>query len=114
DAEVVFADGGIYVIGQFGADLEDSISEAHLYYGVLNGDGTVTYIGEKPAQVSSDGSGVARAFYNLGFLTIYDGEDATAAYLALSQDSTAGTATISVPLTYYAPGADGIEALLAL
>ena len=115
DATVEFADGGLYVSGQFGAAAEANISESFLYYGVLNDDGSVTYLGDKPAQVTSDGSGVASAFYNLGYLQISDGEDASAAYLSFAQDETAGTATISVPLNYYAPGGgDAIDALLEL
>jgi hypothetical protein len=115
DATVQFADGGLYVSGQFGADSEDNISEAYLYYGVLNEDGSVTYIGDMPANVSSDGSGVASAFYNLGYLTISDGQDSALAYLSFAQDDTSGTATISVPLNYYSPGSgDALDALLEL
>jgi hypothetical protein len=101
DAVVQFADGGLYVSGQFGADAEDNISKAFLYYGILNGDGTISYIGERPAQVSSDGTGVASAFYNLGYLSLSDGADVSLAYLAYSQDENADTASVSVPLEYY-------------
>jgi hypothetical protein len=115
DATVEFADGGLYVSGQFGAQAEDNISESYLYYGLLNDDGSVTYLGDKPAQVSNDGSGVAGAFYNLGYLQISDGEDALPAYLSFAQDESAGTATISVPLNYYQPGGgDSTDALLEL
>jgi hypothetical protein len=115
DANVQFADGGIYVSGQFGADAEANISEAFLYYGILNGDGTISYIGERPAQVSTDGSGVASAFYNLGYLSLTDGEDTSLAYLAYSQDENAGTASISVPLEYYESGSsEAINGLLEL
>jgi hypothetical protein len=101
DAITEFADGGIYVSGLFGPESEDNISEAFLYYGILNGDGTISYIGERPARVSSDGTGVASAFYNLGYLSLSDGEDTSLAYLAYSQDENAGTASVSVPLEYY-------------
>lgn len=115
DANIEFADGGIYVWGQFGASAEANISEALLYYGVLNSDGSVTYLGDKPAVVSTDGTGVASAFYNLGYLEMSDGEDSTPAYLSLRQDASAGTATISVPLNYYAPGSsEETYALLVL
>ena len=115
DATVQFADGGIYVSGQFGADAEQNISEAYLYYGILQGDGTIQYIGEKPAQVSSDGTGVAGAFYNLSALSLSDGEDTSLAYLAYSQDVNAGTASVSVPLDYYeSSGSDALSALLEL
>jgi hypothetical protein len=115
DAIVTFADGGVYVSGQFGADAEDNISEAFLYYGILNSDGTISYIGERPAQVSSDGTGVASAFYNLGYLSLSDGEDTSLAYLAYSQDDNAGTASVSVPLEYYdSSNADAVNGLLEL
>jgi hypothetical protein len=115
DATVEFADGGLYVSGQFGAEAEANISEAYMYYGVVNGDGSVTYLGDKPARVTSDGTGVAYAFYNLGYLQISDGEDSSAAYLSFAQDETAGTATISVPLNYYEPsGGNPTDALLEL
>lgn len=115
DAVVTFADGGVYVSGQFGADAEANISEAFLYYGILNGDGSISYIGERPAQVSSDGTGVASAFYNLGYLSLSDGEDTSLAYLAYSQDENAGTASVSVPLEYYdSSNADAVNGLLEL
>lgn len=115
DAIVEFADGGLYVSGQFGADAEDNISEAFLYYGILNGDGTISYIGERPAQVSSDGSGVASAFYNLGYLSLDDGTETSLGYLAYSQDENAGTASVSVPLDYYdSNGSAAINGLLEL
>lgn len=115
DAVVEFADGGLYVAGEFGADAEANISEAFLYYGILNDDGTIAYIGEQPAQVSTNGSGVASAFYNLGYLSLSDGEDTSLAYLALSQGSQSTTATVSVPLQYLAPGStDIVDALLEL
>jgi hypothetical protein len=115
DAIVEFADGGLYVSGQFGAETEDNISEAFLYYGILNGDGTISYIGERPAQVSSDGTGVASAFYNLGYLSLSDGEDTSLAYLAYSQDQNAGTASVSVPLEYYdSNDSEAVNGLLEL
>jgi hypothetical protein len=115
DAIVQFADGGLYVSGQFGADAEDNISEAFFYYGILNGDGTISYIGESPAQVSTDGTGVASAFYDLSYLQLSDGVDTSLAYLAYSQDENAGTASVSVPLEYYEAGtAEPINGLLEL
>jgi len=114
-AKVTFADGGVYVTGEFGAGAEANIARATFYYGVLNANGTVSYIGNRPAQVSSDGSGRAGAFYNLGFLVISDGEDTALAYMGFSQDANAGTASVSVPLNYYRPGAaDPVDALLEL
>jgi hypothetical protein len=115
DAAVQFADGGVYVSGQFGANAEANIAEAYMFYGLLNADGSLTYLGDQPAQVSTDGSGTAQAFYNLGYLTISDGEDTVSAYMSFSQDDAAGTASVSVPLNYYAPGStEPTDALLEL
>jgi hypothetical protein len=115
DANVEFADGGVYVTGDFGAGAADTISEVVLYYGILNDDGTIDYIGERPGVVADDGSGLVGAFYNLGYLNLSDGEDSALAYLAFAQDATAGSATVSVPLTYLgADGADEVDALLEL
>jgi hypothetical protein len=115
DATVQFADGGVYVSGQFGSNAEANIAEAYMFYGLVNADGSLTYLGDQPAQVSSDGSGLAQAFYGLGHLTISDGQNTVAAYMSFTQDETAGTASISVPLDYYAPGSDEpIDALLEL
>jgi hypothetical protein len=117
DASVEFADGGIYVTGEFGADAEQNIAESYLYYGILQGDGSIWYIGEKPAVVSTDGSGEAGAFYNLSALSISDGEDTELAYLAYSQDDSAGTAAIDVPVYYVPPGGgddDVLDSLLSI
>jgi hypothetical protein len=116
DAVVEFADGGLYVSGAFGADAEDNISEAFLYYGILDEtDGTIGYIGERPAQVTTDGSGVASAFYNLGYLTLSDGDTTSLAYLAFAQDENAETASVSVPLEYYeSSGSEAVNGLLEL
>lgn len=115
DATVQFADGGVYVSGQFGAGAEANVSEVVLYYGILNDDGTIDYLGDRPGVVSDDGSGVAAAFYNLSYLSLSDGEDTALAYLGYHQDPSAGTASVSVPLQYFAPGnGDQTDALLEL
>lgn len=114
DAQIEFADGGVYVIGEFGANAEENISSAKLYYGVLSDDGTVSYLGDRPGQVSTDGSGLAGAHYNLGYLEISDGQDSSLAYMSFAQDENSGTATVSVPLLYYSPAGDGVDALLEL
>jgi len=115
DATTQFADGGVYVSGQFGANAESNIAESYMFYGLVNADGSLTYLGDRPAQVSTDGSGTAQGFYNLGYLTISDGEDTMTVYMSFTQDANAGTASVSVPLNYYAPGStDPIDALLEL
>lgn len=115
DATIQFADGGLYVSGQFGAGAESNIAESYLFYGFVNDDGSLTYLGDRPAQVSTDGSGSAQGFYDLDYLTISDGDDTMTVYMSFTEDETAGTASVSVPLNYYAPGStDPVDALLEL
>jgi Clostripain family. len=115
DALVEFDNGGVWVGGTFGDGAEENIAEVVLYYGILRDDGTIDYLGDKSGYVSDDGSNRASAFYNLGYLSLSDGEDSALAYLGYSQDRGSGSATVSVPLDYYAPDTgDRTEALLEL
>ncbi len=118
DASVQLADGGLYISGQFGAGAEANIADAYVQYGVINDDGSITLFGDQPAQVSTDGSGVAGAFYDLTYLTISDGVDSSTAYFSFSQDDAAGTATMDVPIEYHPPSSseapDVPDALLSL
>lgn len=118
DATVQFADGGLYISGQFGAGAEANIADTYIQYGILNSDGSISLFGDEPAEVSSDGSGVASGFYDLTYLTISDGVDTSSAYLSYSLDEAAGTATVDVPITYYPPDGSGAspvnDALLSL
>lgn len=106
EAQYFFDDDGLNLFGTFDLAAEGNIVEAEIVYGVLDEeDGSIVYIGEEPADVSTDGSGLAGAIYDLTVLTISDGEDTDYAYLDLDVDADAGLVTIDVPLWYVPPSA---------
>lgn len=113
DATIEFADGGVVIGGAFEGLTAENVSEVFYTYGILNADGSVTYLGDGPGQLTDDGSAVA--FYNLGNLVLDDGEDSQPAYLSLVENATAGTVSVQVPVLYH-PASDGesVEALLTL
>ncbi len=106
EATVSLVDGGVEISGIFDSAAQDNLSSAVIEYGVIDADGTITYIGSEPATVSDDGSGLASGFYDLTALTMSDGIDTAFAYLDLTIDDEAGVVTIDVPLAYYQPGED--------
>jgi len=73
-------------------------------YGLVEDDGSVTYIGQEPAELADDGSGQALGIYDLTVLKMTDGEDEAYAYIALSVEEGDEVATIDVPMAYYAEG----------
>jgi hypothetical protein len=103
EAEIFFDEDGLNIVGEFDLAAEGNLAEGVIDYGIVGDDGSVTYIGEEPAEVADDGSGVALGIYDLTALTISDGEDTSYAYLSLLIDEDAGVATIDVPMAYYAP-----------
>ena len=103
DSNVFFDEDGVNIFGTFDIAAQDNLAEATISYGVIGEDGSVTFIGEEPATILDDGSGTAIGIYDLTALTITDGIDTAYAYLALTIDEESGTATIDVPLAYYAP-----------
>lgn len=115
DAFLDFRDGGVWASAAVASSAEAAISDATLYFGVLEDDGSISYLGEEGATVSDDGAGVVTGFWDLGVLSIDDGEDSARGYLDQSQDAEGRTTSIDVPLDYYAPDAtDPISALLSL
>lgn len=104
--EVTFTDDGIEVTGLFDPAALENVADATIEYGILGDDGSVTYFGSEPADVSADGSGVVSGFYDLTALTMSDGIDTAYAYLDLYYDDSSGVTNIDVPLAYYPPGED--------
>lgn len=102
NAEVFFDDDGLTISGTFDPALFDTIAESYIRYGVVEDDGSVTFIGQEPAEVADDGSGLVVGVYDLTQLTISDGEDTVSAYLELGAE-TDGVFSISVPMGYYSP-----------
>lgn len=103
EAEVFFDEDGLNITGTFDLAAEDNLAEAVITYGIVGEDGSVTYIGEEPAAIADDGSGLALGIYDMTAFTMSDGEDTVYAYLALQIDEDTGLATIDVPMAYYAP-----------
>lgn len=116
EAEIFFDEDGLNIAGQFDLAAEGNITTASIDYGVVEEDGSVTFIGTEPAQVADDGSGLALGIYDLTALTVSDGIDTSYAYLDLTIDEDAQLATVDVPMTYYPPGDEGVaeDVLLSL
>jgi hypothetical protein len=107
-AEITFGEDGVTIIGSFDDVTADNLSYAYIRYGVIEGDGSVTFLGEEDAELSDDGSGTATGTYDLSYLTLSDGIDTVTAYLSLYGDRDDDVVTADVPLAYYSP--DGEEA----
>jgi hypothetical protein len=103
-AESFFDEDGFNLLGVFDVAAQDNLAEAVISYGLVEEDGSITYIGEEPGSISDDGSGRAIGIYDLTAFTISDGIDTAFAYLDLTFDEEAGIATIDTPLAYYPPG----------
>jgi hypothetical protein len=105
--EYSFDDYGLTLEAAFDAAAADNVVWSSISYGEVGEDGSVTYFGEEQAEVAEDGSGEVTGNYDLTAMTISDGEDTSYAYLTVTWgDDDSGTATIDVPLAYYAPGED--------
>ncbi|MEM1332767.1 MAG: clostripain-related cysteine peptidase [Actinomycetota bacterium] len=104
EGEYFFDEDGLNLFGVFDTVAQNNVVDATIFYGVLDeNDGSIIYIGEEPGEISTDGSGIAGAIYDLTVLTISDGIDTDFAYLDLGFDLEAGVATIDVPLWYVDP-----------
>lgn len=102
-AEVFFDEDGLNIFGTFDLAAADNLAEATISYGIVEEDGSVTFIGDEPGEIAEDGSGIALGIYDLTVLTLSDGEDTTYAYLSLTTDEEEGITTIDVPMAYYSP-----------
>ncbi len=118
EAEYFFDEDGLNVFGTFDLAAEGNLTEAVIFYGILDeSDDSIVFIGEEPAEISDDGSGLVAAIYDLTVLTISDGIDTAFAYFALTVDPDTGLAFVDIPLAYVAPGGsldDGKDVLLTL
>jgi hypothetical protein len=114
DADVFFDSDGLTITASFDSTTGDNVAEAFIRYGVVDGD-TITFLGQEPATIETDGAGEAQGFYDLTMMTIADGEDTVPAYVDLTTNDDFSVVTIDVPVGYYAPGSDSYqEALLSL
>ncbi len=98
-AQVTFGEDGATVVGQIDPAAAANLTDAVISYGVVQADGSVDYIGEEPAVLGENGS--VTGTYDLTTLTMSDGEDTVTGFLTLGFDENE-TATIDVPMAYYA------------
>ena len=107
-----FANGG-FVIGQQIVSDINQITDAYISYGYVEGDGTVTLIGDESANIDSDG--FATGFFDTYQLWIGDGANETSFYSSYSVNQESDVATIGVPIAYFPAGADsGSQAFLQM
>lgn len=103
-AETFFDEDGFNIAGLFNSESLGNITDVVIDYGIVEEDGSVTYIGQEPAELADDGSGQALGIWDLTVLKMSDGEDEAYAYIALDYEDGDELATIDVPLAYYAEG----------
>ena len=102
--QAFFDQDGLNVFAFFDAAAAGNVVGAEIFYGLFDPDlGLVTFIGEEPAEVSDDGSGLVAAIYDLTVMTVSDGIDTSFAYLDLDVDHDTGLAFIDIPLVYEPP-----------
>jgi len=103
---------GLYITAQFDLAAQDNLTEAVIYYGLPEEDGSILFLGEEPAVIADDGSGLAQGFYDLTVLTMSDGEDTVYAYTQLYSDEESQLAFLDIPLTYVPPPGYGEDDVL--
>ncbi|MEQ1699046.1 MAG: clostripain-related cysteine peptidase [Ilumatobacteraceae bacterium] len=104
EGNVTLFDDGVSISAQVDPATVDNVADTTISYGIVEADGSITYLGEESAGILDDGSAVAEGFYDLTVLQMSDGIDTVEAYSEIVWDDEAGIATISVPMAYYAPG----------
>jgi hypothetical protein len=107
-------DGSLEVEASFADAALDNLTDAVISYGLINGDGSVTYLGEEIADVDPD-TATVYGTYDLTVLTLDDQEDMAYAYLDLDLSDDLAYGYIDIPLTYYASYAPDLaqDALLS-
>jgi hypothetical protein len=95
---------GVTIEGTLDSGAIENVSTASIRYGVPTEDGSVTYLGDEPATIADDGSGVVSGFYDLTVLTISDGVDTATAYISLSLLDRSDGFGLDVPMLYFPPG----------
>jgi hypothetical protein len=106
DATITIDEEGLTIEGIFDIDSYENIADAYIEYGIIEADGSVTYIGDESAEVAEDGSGLVEGFYDLTSLQLTDGIDTALAYLSLVDDDDTPGFSIDIPLAYYEPGVE--------
>jgi len=97
DASIEFADGVVYVSGEFDPAAEGNISSAYIRYGLPTSDGGYAIFGDEDSSYEADGTATVSDSYDLTMLQITDGVDTMNAYLSLGYDSD-GLYVFDVPM----------------
>lgn len=108
DANITFGDDGVTISGTFDITTGNNLSSAYIRYGIVESDGSITFLGEQDATLFEEGTGSAGGTYDLTYLELTDGIDTVYGYLSLF-GNTGDDEVVSaeIPLLYYAP--DGSE-----
>jgi hypothetical protein len=111
-AQITLSSAGATITGSFDSSTAQNLAEAYIRYGVLEADGSVTFLGEQDAELGADGG--ASGTYDLSTLTLSDGYDTVSAYLSLFGNGVSDIVTADIPLQYYSPdGEDSGELVLS-
>jgi hypothetical protein len=104
EVQYFFDVDGLNVGAYFDLAAADTVVGATIFYGVLDEEaGALFYVGEEPAEVAADGSGLVAGIYDLTVFTISDGVDTAVAFFGLTFDADSGLAFVDVPLAYQGP-----------
>tara|TARA_B100001029_G_scaffold161275_1_gene149896 strand:+ start:2965 stop:4944 length:1980 start_codon:yes stop_codon:yes gene_type:complete len=95
-------EGGLSITAQFDIGTEENLVESVIYYGIPENDGSVLFIGEEPGEISDDGTGLVKGFYDLTALTMSDGINTVYAYSQITTDDS--YLYLDIPLAYLPPG----------
>ncbi len=107
EVEYFFDEDGLNVAAVFDQAAVGTVVSASIFYGVLDEtDEVLYYIGEEPAAIADDGSGLVFGIFDLLVFTISDGEDTAVAFFDLTIDEETGLGFIDVPLAYQGPSDD--------
>jgi hypothetical protein len=109
DAQLAFGADGLTITGSFDDVTAENLADSFIRYGLVESDGSVTFLGDADAEFEA---GTATGTYDLGFLTLDDGEDTSIAYLSLYGDPDEGSVQAEVPLSYYSPDGEAAGDLI--
>jgi hypothetical protein len=93
-------DGTLELKADFAEAALGNLSGAVISYGLVNGDGSVTYLGEEIADVDTE-SATVYGTYDLTVLVLDDQVDTAYAYLDLDLSDDLAYGFLDIPLTYY-------------
>ena len=95
-----YIDGdGLTITASLDSLSQDTITEAILYYGVIDpADDMLYFVGEEPGWINDDGT--VTAFYDLSILTMSDGFDTSYAYTYFTVDEDENLYFFDIPLGY--------------